>query len=127
MAVLRSNTLRTLTNKIPRWRYDPDVSRKNGCRVYRLDYANETALASRDNCPERGPGWRVQVIGQRVYHYSDRLTLAQITDGVAQDIEALPPLVVIETPTPANALEDLADALPDTGHRMTDFEDRQPW
>lgn len=120
-------TIWTLIDSIPAWRYDPTVSRKNGCRVYRLNYANQTALASRDNCPERGPGWRVQVIGYQVYHYSDRMSLEEITSDVRFDIEALAPVVVIETPKPANVTADLAENLADNGHRMTDCEERQPW
>lgn len=113
-------TIWTLVANIPAWRYDPTVSKKNGCRVYRLDYANQTALASRDNCPERGPGWRVQIIGCQIYHYSDRMTLAEITDDVGADIEALAPVVVIEKPQPADVTADLADALPDTDYRQLD-------
>ena len=79
------------------WRLDPDASEKNDCEVWRLDHCDQTALMSRHDCPERGPGWRVQVGDQRAYHYSDRLNnLYNITANVKRDIEKLNPVIVIE-------------------------------
>ena len=126
--MIKATNIYALTAKIPAWRYDPNISRKNDCRVFRLDYSDRTALASRHNCPHEGPGWKVQIIGQLPYYYSDRLTLDEITEGVKADIDFLAqPVVVIEKPQPANVLEDLADNLADNGHRMTAHEERQPW
>ena len=78
-----------------------------------------------------GPGWKVQIIGQKpIYHYRDQMGLYAITEDVRADMEALTaPVVVIEKPKPANVLEDLADALPDTGYERIGPEHsvEEPW
>lgn len=40
--------------------------------------------------------------------------------------ELYPRFVIIRPEAPDSVLDDLADALPDTGYRMTDYEERQP-
>ena len=100
--MIKATNIYALTAKIPAWRYDPNISRKNDCRVFRLDYSDRTALASRHNCPHEGPGWKVQIIGQLPYYYSDRLTLDEITEGVKADIDFLaqPVVVIVAPPSP---------------------------